>query len=560
MKETWWKEAVVYQIYPRSFKDSNGDGIGDIPGIISKLDYLKNLGVDVIWICPMYKSPNIDNGYDVEDYYDIQEEFGTLEDLENLISEAHKRKLKVVMDLIINHTSDKHKWFGQAILSKENYYHDFYIWKDGEEGVLPNNWESHFSGPAWEYVPHLKQYYLHIFSKHQPDLNWKNPKVREEIKKMITFWLDKGIDGFRLDVINFLSKVNGYPSVENVEGLVRGHQYYMNGPEIHDYLKELSSEIFEKYDILTVGETPNVTPEMAKLYVGCDRKELNMLFQFEHMNVDSGIKNKWELKSWEFVEFKRIMSKWQTELNNIGWNSLYLSNHDQPRPLGRFVTNMQYRTEGAKMLGTMIQTMQGTPYIYQGEEIGMTNVKFDSIDDYRDIQTLNLYEDMTNKGLSHDEIMKKIYTKGRDNARTPFQWNDSKNAGFSENEPWLKVNPNYLQINAENQIEDKSSILAYYKELIKLRKKYKVLIYGDFVDYLKEDEALYIYTRNYLDETALVILNFSDRTKEIPQIFNLREYSLLLCNYDSNTVSGESLRPYEGRIYYMKGEKRCEEN
>ena len=479
MNENWWKESVVYQIYPRSFQDSNHDGIGDLGGILRRLDYLKDLGVDVVWLCPIYDSPNVDNGYDIRNYKEILDTFGTMEDFDRLLEGLHSRGMKLVMDLVVNHTSDQHVWFQEALKSRDNPYHDYYIWQDGTPDQLPNNWESHFSGSAWEYVPHLGQYYLHIFSKHQPDLNWKNPKVREAVKDLMRFWLDKGIDGFRMDTINFLSKTDGFPSVEGVEGLVRAHRYYQNGPLIHDYLRELYDDVLSHYDVMTVGETPNVSPETAKLYVGSDRHELNMIFQFEHMAVDSGPRDKWDLIPWNFVKFKHIMSKWQTTLHGCGWNSLYLSNHDQPRPVGRFADGGVYRVESAKLLGTMTHTMEGTPYIYQGEELGMVNVRFPDISNYRDVQTVNLYADLSAKGVPHEEIMRKIYVKGRDNARTPMQWSSDRFAGFSDTQPWLEVNPSYLEINARAQVDDPDSVLHYYRRLIRLRKQIPGFVHGE---------------------------------------------------------------------------------
>ena len=554
MNKQWWKESVVYQIYPRSFQDSNHDGIGDLGGILNRLDYLKNLGVDIVWLCPIYDSPNVDNGYDIRNYEEILDTFGTMEDFDKLLDGLHDRGMKLVMDLVVNHTSDQHAWFQEALKSRDNPYHDYYIWQDGTPDQLPNNWESHFSGSVWEYVPHLGQYYLHIFSKQQPDLNWKNPEVRKSVKKMMRFWLDKGVDGFRMDTINFLSKTDGYPSVEGVEGLVRAHRYYQNGPMIHDYLKELYRDVLVDYDIMTVGETPNVSPEVAKLYVGNDREELNMIFQFEHMAVDSGPRNKWDLIPWNFVKFKEIMSKWQTTLHGCGWNSLYLSNHDQPRPLGRFADDGVYRVQSAKLLGTMTHTMEGTPYIYQGEELGMVNVRFSDISDYQDVQTVNLYADLSAKGVPHAEIMQKIYVKGRDNARTPMQWSRDRFAGFSDVQPWLGVNPSYLAINAADQENDPNSVLAYYRTLIQMRKCYSVFVYGDFQDCLPEHPQLYAYRRTLGDEQAFVILNFSNQEVPFwsPDEINLDRYKILLCNEELPQNNNEALRPYEARVYYYK--------
>lgn len=554
MKTTWWKESVVYQIYPRSFQDSNHDGIGDLGGILTRLDYLKDLGVDVVWICPVYDSPNVDNGYDIQDYKKILDTFGTMEDFDRLLEGLHSRGMKLLMDLVVNHTSDQHEWFQQALQSRDNPYHDYYIWQDGTPDKLPNNWQSHFSGSAWEYVPHLGQYYLHIFAKQQPDLNWKNPKVREGVKDIMRFWLDKGVDGFRMDTLNFYSKVDGFPSVEGVEGLARAHRYYQNGPHIHEYLRELHNDVLVHYDAMTVGETPNVTPEIAELYVADERQEINMLFQFEHMSVDSGPKDKWDLIPWDFVKFKKIMTKWQTGLHGRGWNSLYLSNHDQPRPLGRFADGRVYRKESAKLLGTMTHTMEGTPYIYQGEELGMVNVKFPDISNYRDVQTLNLYEDLSSKGVSHADIMQKIYTKGRDNARTPMQWSCERYGGFSDTEPWIELNPSYLEINAEQQAQDPDSVLQYYKHLIHLRRQYPVMVHGDFIDCLPEDPDRYAYLRTLNGERLFVLLNFKDHPVEafLPEGMDPTGWELLISNYPAASDPCESLRPYEARVFYQK--------
>ena len=460
----WWKNAVVYQIYPRSFMDSNGDGIGDIRGIESRLGYLRDLGVDVIWVCPVYKSPNVDNGYDISDYRDIQADFGTLQDMYDLIAKAHENGIRVVMDMVINHTSDMHPWFLEARKSKDNPKHDYYLWVDPPaDGSLPNNWQSHFSGPAWKYVEECGQYYLHIFSSGQPDLNWENPELREELKKILVFWLDKGIDGFRLDTINFISKVPGYPSVPGAAGLVRGSRFYMNGPKVHDYLQEIHRDVFSKYDIMTVGETPNVTPETAKQYVAEDRGELSMVFQFEHVNIDQGRINKWDIRPWSIKEFKSIISKWQSSLGDEGWNSIYVSNHDQARSVSRFGNDDRYLRESAKLLCTMDMTLRGTPYVYQGEELGMTNVRFPDISFYRDVQSINLYRELKEAGVSDHDIMEKIYYRGRDNARTPMQWDATRNAGFTDGRPWIDVNPNYTEINAEAEKKDPDSVLNYYK-------------------------------------------------------------------------------------------------
>ncbi len=548
MEKLWWKEAVVYQVYPRSFMDSNGDGIGDIVGLISKLDYLKELGVDVIWLSPVYKSPNADNGYDISDYRDIMDEFGTLADLDRLIAEMHQRGLRLVMDLVVNHTSDEHPWFIEARKAKNNPYHDYYIWQDGNENELPNNWESHFSGSAWQYDKELGQYYLHIFAKKQPDLNWENPMVRTEVEDICRFWLNRGIDGFRMDVINFISKVSGFPSVPNISGLARGSQFYMNGPHIHEYLQTIKSNVLAGYDIMTVGETPNVTPELALGYVGKERGELNMVFQFEHMMVDSADGNKWNIVPWKLTQFKRIISKWQHALYERGWNSLYLSNHDQPRSVSRFGDDGVYHSQSAKLLATMLHTLQGTPYIYQGEEIGMTNVTFAEISDYRDIQTLNFYESQRLKGEEPDKIMQKIHYRSRDNARTPMQWTAQKNAGFSAGTPWINVNPNYQSINVESQITEQNSIFNYYKQLIALRKAHPIIVYGDFTEFFEDSEQIYAYLRTLNSQKLFVMLNFSAQPVSItlPDDVDAEHAKIYIANYSDTRPSQHiTMRPYE---------------
>ncbi|OAT81983.1 glucohydrolase [Bacillus sp. MKU004] len=559
MSKQWWKEAVIYQIYPRSFKDSNGDGVGDINGIISKLDYLKELGIDVIWLSPVYQSPNDDNGYDISDYRGIMDEFGTMADWERLLAEMHKRGLKLIMDLVVNHSSDEHAWFVESRKSKDNPYRDYYIWRDGKEGGEPNNWESCFSGSAWKYDESTDQYFLHLFSQKQPDLNWENPKLREEVYDMMKFWLDKGIDGFRMDVINFISKVDGLPDAELPEGrkFAPGGDYYMNGPKIHDYLQEMNKKALSGYDVMTVGEMPGVNVEEAKLYTAEDRKEVNMVFQFEHVDLDSGPGGKWDLRPMKMSALRASFTKWQKGLEVEGWNSLYLNNHDQPRMVSRFGNDKEYRVESAKMLATFLHTLKGTPYIYQGEELGMTNVKFDSINDYQDIETLNMYrEKVIENGEDHDLVMNSIYVKGRDNARTPMQWDDSEHGGFTTGDPWLKVNPNYTEINAEQAVEDPDSVFHYYRRLISLRKEYPIMVYGSYELLMPDHDKIYAYTRKYEGRTMLVMLNFSD---EKP-VFKLpTEYEgaggLLIGNYrvEAGTDIREvELRPYEARVYLMK--------
>jgi len=558
MMHKWWKEGVVYQIYPRSFYDSNGDGIGDLPGIIEKLDYLKDLGIDIIWISPVYKSPHDDNGYDISDYQDIAREFGTLEDMERLIEEAHQRGLKIIMDLVVNHTSDEHPWFRNSRSSKDNTYRDFYIWRKGKDGGPPNNWGSWFGGPAWEYDQLTDEYYLHIFSRKQPDLNWSNPELRESIYNMMQWWLNKGIDGFRMDVINLISKVDSLPDGKEIPGSQYGDgsPFFVNGPRVHEYLQEMHKRVTGKYDIMTVGETPGVTPEDARDYVNNDRNELNMLFHFELMDLDRK-ENKWTYREWTLTELKEIITKWYQALKDKGWNSLYLNNHDQPRLVSRFGNDKKYWKESAKMLATMLHTLPGTPYIYQGEEIGMTNVTFEDINDYRDIETLNWYQEKRDEGLDRNQIMKAIYRASRDNARTPVQWDNSFQAGFTSGTPWIKVNPNYRKINVQEQINDPDSILNYYKKLLRLRKRKenKALIYGDYQLILPEDEQLFAYFREYQGNRFLVILNYSEAKAFFSYDINYRGRELVLANYhteDQQEFSEMELRPYEARVYRLR--------
>lgn len=555
----WWKESVVYQIYPRSFNDSNGDGIGDIPGIIEKLDYLKLLGIDVIWLSPVYESPNDDNGYDISDYRKIMDEFGTMADWEELLNQMHARGIKLVMDLVVNHTSDEHGWFIESRKSNDNPYRDYYIWRPGKDGKEPNNWKSTFSGSAWQYDETTDEYFLHIFSKKQPDLNWENPTVRQEVYDLMKFWLDKGVDGFRMDVINFISKVAGLPDAPNPHGekYVSGSKFFMNGPRIHEYLQEMHQEVLSKYDILTVGEMPGVHPEQAVDYTGEDRNELNMVFQFEHVDVDSGTGGKWDLAPFDLVKLKEILSKWQVELYEKGWNSLYWNNHDQPRIVSRLGDDKEYRVKSAKMLATLLHMMQGTPYIYQGEELGMTNVQFESIEDYKDIEILNMYKEKMAEGKKHEDLMKSIYAKGRDNARTPMQWDDSENAGFTTGTPWIKVNPNYKEINAKQAILDENSIFHYYRKLIQLRKQHDIIVYGRYQLLWEDHPHVYGYTRTFGEEQLLVLANVSgsEQVLEVPahHIKPTSEPEILISNDEYRTFSKEiRLQPWEGRVYTYK--------
>ena len=559
MNYTWWKESVVYQIYPRSFMDSNGDGIGDIQGIIMKLDYLKELGIDTIWLSPVYESPNDDNGYDISNYQKIMAEFGTMEDWEELLNQVHMREMKLIMDLVVNHTSDEHEWFVQAKSSKDNPYRDYYIWRDPkEDGSVPNNWASNFGGSAWEYNEETKDYYLHLFSKKQPDLNWENEKLREEIYSMMKWWLDKGIDGFRMDVINFISKAEGLPDGETKPGenFASGSKHYRNGPKIHEYMKEMNQKILSQYDVMTVGEMPGVTPEQAKDYTGEERNELNMVFQFEHVGLDNGPSGKWDLKPLDLMELKQSLSRWQYALAEKGWNSLYFNNHDQPRSLSRFGDDGKYRIESAKMLATLLHMMKGTPYVYQGEELGMTNVKFETIDSYKDIETLQAYSELKEQGWSEAKVMESIHQKSRDNARTPMQWNSEDHAGFTTSSPWLAVNPNFTTINAESEMANPDSIFHYYKQLIQLRRQNDLIVYGDFQMILEDDQEIFAYVRTYQNKKLLVICNFYDQepTFKLPKDIHFMTKQLLLSNYkvdEQASISDINLQPYETRVYLL---------
>ncbi|XXM71391.1 glycoside hydrolase family 13 protein [Lysinibacillus sphaericus] len=559
MEKKWWKESVVYQIYPRSFKDSNGDGIGDLQGIISKLDYLKELGVGVIWLSPVYESPNDDNGYDISNYKAIMDEFGTMEDWEQLLEGLHGRGMKLMMDLVVNHSSDEHAWFIESRKSKDNPYRDYYIWRPGKDENEPNNWTSFFSGSAWQYDEATDEYFLHLFSKKQPDLNWENPVLRNEIYDMMKWWLDKGVDGFRMDVINLISKEDGLPSTPGGKTYDWGGDYFMNGPRVHEYLQEMNREVLSKYDMMTVGECPGASPEDAARYANEEGTELNMIFTFEHMDLDSGPGGKWDVKDWTLADLKDVMTKWQKDLGGRGWNSLYLNNHDQPRMVSRFGNDREYRVESAKMLATFLHMMQGTPYIYQGEELGMTNVKFDSLEEYNDIEIHNMYrEKVTEGGEDHDKIMEAIYRKGRDNARTPMQWDGSEHAGFTTGAPWLKVNPNYKEINAENALKDPSSIFYYYKELNRLRKEHDIIVYGTYDLILEDDPQIYAYTRTLGEEKLVILCNFTgeDAAFTLPEHLHAESLSLLIGNYDGSgdyTLEYGTLKPYEARVYKLKG-------
>jgi alpha-glucosidase len=554
MKKIWWKEAVAYQVYPRSFMDSNGDGIGDIQGMISKLDYIKDLGIDVIWICPMYKSPNDDNGYDISDYQNIMDEFGTMSDFDQLLEQVHRRGMKLIVDLVINHTSDEHPWFIESRSSLKNPKRDWYIWRDGKKGKEPNNWESIFSGSAWQYDEKTDQYYLHLFSKKQPDLNWRNPDVRESLYEMINWWLDKGIDGFRVDAISHINKEEGLKDMPNPKRLpyVSSFDKHMNVKGIHKYLKELKEKTFAKYDIMTVGEANGVKAEDKKdliQWVGAEKGKFNMVFQFEHLSLWDASKK----KTLDIVELKKVLTKWQKGLENIGWNALFIENHDQPRRVSTWGNDTQFWYESATALGAMYFLMQGTPFIYQGQEIGMTNVKFDSIDQYNDVADKNMYRIKREEGVPYDEIMEIIWASSRDNSRTPMQWSSKANAGFTTGTPWLGVNKNYKDINVEKQLQDERSILHFYKMMIKLKKENQVFTYGTYDLILDDHPQIFAYTRTLDDDKVVVLTNLSEKEAEIeePLDFTVSQ-ELLLANY---TVSNHELikhfmlKPFETRVY-----------
>jgi len=552
MKKIWWKEAIAYQVYPRSFMDSNGDGIGDLRGILSKLDYLKDLGVDVIWISPIYESPNDDNGYDISDYQAILADFGTMEDFDLLLEEIHRRDMKLIMDLVLNHTSDEHPWFIESRSSKDNPYRDYYIWREGKDGKAPNNWESIFNGPAWAYDEDTEEYYLHIFSKKQPDLNWENEHVREDLYEIVNWWLDKGIDGFRVDAISHIKKLPGLPDLPNPENLpyVPSFAGHMNQPGIQPFLEELKEKTYGNYDVMTVGEANGVKIEDAEEWVGEAAGKFNMVFQFEHLDlwgksVDGGI---------DIHALRETFEKWQKGLHNRGWNALFLENHDQPRSVSTWGNSEAYWKESAKALATFYFLMQGTPFIYQGQEIGMTNVRWKDIHDYNDVAIRNLYKEMRAANIPHDEVMKVIWKNGRDNSRTPMQWNKANNAVFSTGKPWLKVNENYVAINVEAQLDDPQSILHYYKQLIQLRKTHETLVYGEFELLLRDNPYIFAYERTCDDETFVVLVNlFAEvATYELPEAYAANEVMLHNLTENKGVLKvQDKLQPYEAIVIQL---------
>ena len=553
MEKRWWKESVVYQIYPRSFCDSNGDGIGDLNGITGKLDYLKELGIDVIWLSPVYKSPNDDNGYDISDYQAIMDEFGTMEDFDRMLATAHEKGIKIMMDLVVNHTSDEHKWFIESRKSTDNPYRDYYIWRPAkEDGSLPNNWGSCFSGPAWEYDKTTDMYFLHLFSKKQPDLNWDNPAVRRDVFDMMNWWLKKGVDGFRMDVISLISKEPGLPDKEPGINGYATFNVSANGPHVHEYLQEMRQKALNNADTITVGECSGVTLEEAKKYARSDEKELNMVFQFEHMDVDSDEKaGKWTTRKMDLRNLKKILTRWQKGLQDIAWNSLYWENHDQPRSVSRFGNDSdEYREISAKMLATCLHMMQGTPYVYQGEELGMTNCPFNTLDNFRDLESINAFHELTEQGkMTEEDMMAAIGYKGRDNARTPMQWDDSAYAGFSTANPWIMVNPNYTKINAKDQVNREDSVFKYYQKLIKLRHESELIVYGTYDLILDDDKDIYAYIRTLGDEKLIVYCNFSENTREVELPEEFTNGKVLISNYIDAKVNHKiTLRPYEAIV------------
>lgn len=562
MEKKWWKEAVVYQIYPRSFNDSNSDGIGDLPGIREKVDYLDYLGIDLVWLNPVYDSPKTDNGYDVRNYRKIMDEFGDMEDWEDLLYDLHNRGIRLIMDFVPNHTSDEHRWFQKSRKSKGNSYRDYYFWREGDESEPPNNWDSIFGGSVWEWDEETREYYLHLFSRKQPDLNWDNPDVRRDIYEIMNWWMDKGIDGFRLDVVNFISKQPDLPDDHNKGPYgARGTKYYVDGPNIHDYFQEMNKEVFADRDAVAIGETPLVSEEAGSKYVDPSRNELDMVFQFDHVTFDMKEDGSWlPQRNWKLTELKEIFTRWRKVTSKTGgWNATYLSNHDQPRMVSRFGDDKDFRRESAQVLATLLMTISGTPFIFQGEELGMTNYPFTDISELRDVQTINRFNEMKEQGKidNFDEVKSEIRVWSRDNARTPMQWTSGENAGFTDGEPWINVNPNKREINVEAERKDEDSVLQFYRKLISLRKEHKVLIYGNYKPILEEDEEIFGFLREENKEATLTMLNFSSENKKLsfPSWISVSGADLLLSNYplEGTEFSEQTVfRPYEARIYKLK--------
>ena len=549
MKKNWWKESVVYQIYPRSYKDTSGNGLGDIDGIIEKLEHIKSLGVDIIWLCPIYESPNDDNGYDISDYRKISDDFGGDKAFDRLLKAIHNFGLKLIMDLVANHTSDEHYWFEEAKKSRENPYHDYYVWKKGTPKTLPNNWQSVFSGSAWKWNEKTEEYFLHLYTQKQPDLNWENSKVREEIYSIIDFWLAKGVDGFRMDVISMISKRLAFEDVpENMPIVEVMEKFYSNGPRVHEFIKEMNQKVLSKYDIVTVGEGPGINLENALNYVSEAENELNMVFHFDHLFIDYGPKGKYDPIPIDFILFKKIFSQWDNLLANKGWNSIFLGNHDFSRIVSRFGNDKDFHFESAKLLVTLLMTMRGTPYIYQGDEIGMVNVAHPSIDFYDDVETLNAWKLAEIEGEDMELFLKLVHKQSRDNARTPMQWDSSKNAGFTKSKPWIPLNNNFKMINVTDQEEDPHSILQYYRKMIAFRKANKTLVYGEYKDLEPNDSKLFIYKRWDEKNLFLIAHNFSDNSQEFNSNY-IKGLTLSSSNYLSNEKRN-SLQPWESRIYF----------
>lgn len=543
MNKTWWKEGIVYQIYPRSFQDSNGDGIGDIQGIIKRLDYIKSLGVDIIWLCPVYKSPNDDNGYDIADYRNIMGEFGTMDDFDELLNAMHQRDLKLVMDLVVNHSSDEHAWFEESKKSKDNPYRDYYIWKPGKNGGPPNDWQAFFGGSAWQYDQTTEEYYLHLFTVKQPDLNWENPQLREEVNDIIKYWFDKGVDGFRMDVISLISKRPEYDNMvsKNFEDTIR--LQYANGPRIHEFLRDMNEKVLSNYDIMTVGEGPGITLEHGLNYVGEDRKELDMVFHFDHMFLDFGEGGKFDPRPFDLVEFKNVFTAWDEKLKGRGWGSIFLGNHDFPRMVSRFGNDGEYRELSSKLLAMLLLSLRGTTYIYQGDEIGMSNVAFDDPTDYRDIETLNYFKTLEDP----KEGLVNVHPMGRDNARTPMQWTNEANGGFTTaKEGWIKSNQNYTEVNVASQEEDDESVLNFFRRMIAFRKKHLALVYGDYQSIQNEDQKIYAYRRWDEENEYLVVLNFSEDTV----VFEAKGTNLELLIYNYQDAQNDlTMRPWEAKLF-----------
>lgn len=548
MNKNWWKESVVYQIYPRSFKDTTGNGIGDIRGIISKLDYIKSLGVDVIWLCPVYDSPNFDNGYDIRDYKKISPEFGSEEDFDELLDEMHQKGLKLVMDLVANHTSFEHYWFKESQKSKENPYRDYYIWREGEKNKAPNNWQSFFGGNAWTYDENTNSYYLHLFTKEQPDLNWENPKVRKEIYDVMHYWFQKGVDGFRMDVISVISKPDGLPDSKLDDFQETIKQVYANGPKLHEYLNEMNKEVLSKYDVMTVGEGPGIDLSNGLDYVHRDRQELNMVFHFDHMFMEAGPEGKYDIVPFDFIKFKEVFGDWDVKLSEKGWGSIFLGNHDFARMISRFGNDNIYQEESAKLLSMLLLTLRGTVYIYQGDEIGMTNVLYGSIEEYNDVETLNAWTDAKNAGKNMNDFFKNIQKQSRDNARTPMQWDNSKDAGFTNGVPWLKVNSNFEKINIKKQIDKKDSVLNFYRSMIILRKEFETLVYGNYKCLDLSNKSVFAYERWDTKNRFLIVLNFSDQEYDWIYEMDFENYNLMKSNYldSSNDLV---FKPWEAKLF-----------